>query len=436
MSDPALQRAYELLTNEDDGRVCRDIPEELCDEQPRSFATHVVALSLTKTGDGLADVKLVLSWLLAALGAPAGVIGLLVPVREAGALLPQLVTAGWVRSLPVRKWVWVGGSVAQGLAVLAMAAVGLTLEGDAAGWAVLGLLAVFAIARSFCSVSYKDVLGKTVSKSTRGTATGAAGTVAAVAVFLYGALLASDAMPTSVAVVTAGLFVAAGCWLLAAAVFATLPERGGATEGGGNALAVALDSIKLLRDDAPLRWFIATRALLTTTALAPPFLLAIAGSTGGRGLGELGAFVIASAAASVASTYLWGRLSDRSSRKVLIRSSCIAAVGLAASAVVGLVELGDGVERLALPASLFVLMIAYQGVRLGRSTHLVDMADEDTRAPYTALSNTTIGVVLVAGSAFGALATLTGPAIVLALFSAMCVLAALAATRLEEVQLR
>ena len=434
MSDPGLQRAYELLTNEDDGRVCRDIPEALCDQQPRSFATHVVSLSLTKTGDGLADVKLVLSWLLTALGAPAGVIGLLVPVREAGALLPQLVTAGWVRSLPVRKWIWIGGSVAQGLAVLAMATVGRTLEGDAAGWAVLGLLAVFAIARSFCSVSYKDVLGKTVSKSTRGTATGTAGTVAAVAVFLYGALLALDVVPASVAVVTTGLLVAAGCWLLAAAVFATLPERRGATEGGGNALVVALDSIQLLRDDAPLRRFIATRALLTATALAPPFVLAIAGSTGGRGLGELGAFVIASAAASVSSTYLWGRLSDRSSRRVLIRASCIAAFALAASAMVGLVELGDGVERLALPASLFVLMIAYQGVRLGRSTHLVDMADEDTRARYTALSNTTIGVVLVAGSGFGGLAALTGPVVVLALFSAMCILAAVVATGLEEVQ--
>jgi len=37
VSESILQQAYERLTNEDDGRVCRDIPDELCEEQPRSF---------------------------------------------------------------------------------------------------------------------------------------------------------------------------------------------------------------------------------------------------------------------------------------------------------------------------------------------------------------------------------------------------------------
>lgn len=433
-----IQRAYELLTNEDDGRVCRDIPDQACDHQPRSFFTHVVSLALTKTGDGLADPKLVLSWLLTAAGAPAGVVGLLVPVREAGSLLPQLVTAGWVRDRSVRKWVWVGGSVVQGLSVLAMAGAALSLKGAALGWAVLGLLTLFATARSFCSVSYKDVLGKTVSKSTRGTATGSAGTVAAVAVFVYGGLLGLGLLPTRVDVIAGGLLLAGGCWLAAAGLFATLKEQPGATDGGGNALSVALDSIKRLQTDAPLRRFIVTRALLTATALAPPFILALAGApddaSAGSQLGQLGAFVVASALASVFSTYLWGRLADRSSRKVLIRSAMIASAALAMVSTVGFARLDDAINAYALPALLFVLMIAYQGVRLGRSTHLVDMADPDTRAVYTALSNTTIGLILVAGSAFGLLAAATGPALVLAVFSAMCALAALSATTLDEVQ--
>jgi len=37
VSESILQQAYERLTNEDNGRVCRDIPDELCEEQPRSF---------------------------------------------------------------------------------------------------------------------------------------------------------------------------------------------------------------------------------------------------------------------------------------------------------------------------------------------------------------------------------------------------------------
>ena len=86
------------------------------------------------------------------------------------------------------------------------------------------------------------------------------------------------------------------------------------------------------------------------------------------------------------------------------------------------------------PLMLFVLMIGYQGVRLGRATHIVDMADADRRASYTALSNTSVGLLLLAGGGFGALAELFGVAAVLSAFATMCVLAALVARGLREVQ--
>ena len=71
----------------------RNIPESACRCSATAFCVHVVALTLTKSADGLVDAKLVLPWLLGALGAPAFFVGLLVPIREAGALLPQLVIA-------------------------------------------------------------------------------------------------------------------------------------------------------------------------------------------------------------------------------------------------------------------------------------------------------------------------------------------------------
>ncbi len=113
-------------------------------------------------------------------------IGLLVPIREAGALLPQLFTAAAIRSLPQRIWVWAAGSLIQGLAILGIGVAMLMLSGAAAGWTAIVLLTIFAVARSVCSVSYKDVLGKTVSKATRGTATGSAGTVSALLVLGFG----------------------------------------------------------------------------------------------------------------------------------------------------------------------------------------------------------------------------------------------------------
>jgi hypothetical protein len=419
---------FEMLTGDDAGRVCADIPDSACREQPQSFLTHVAALGLTKTADGLIDPKLVLSWLLAHLGASAGLIGLLVPVREAGALLPQLVTAGWLRSLPRRKWAWAGASLVQGLSALGIALVALSMQGAAAGWAILGLLAALAVARSVASVTYKDVLGKTVDKARRGSTTGTATSLSAVGVIAFALLLMAGVIERPTLVV-AGLVTAAGFWIVAAALFATLAEEAGATEGGGNALDFARDAFGTLRREAQLRRFIVTRGLLIATALAPPYMIALDPETSGTALGGL---VLASALASLLSAYVWGRLADRSSRRVLALAAATACGTLVLTVVAA--SLGAIAQPVVLAGLIFAIMIAHQGVRLGRSTHLVDMAGKTDRALYTALSNTAIGLLLLAGGAFALLAEAFGPGSVLVVFAVMTGLAVLAALRLDEVQ--
>ena len=137
-----LDKAFEAVAIDDEGRACRDIPESACQEEAGNFFQHVGALTLSKSADALIDPKLVLSWLMNTLGTPSSLVGLLVPIREAGALM-------------------------QGLSAISIAFAALTLEGAQAGWAILAALAVLALSRSVCSVCYKDVLGKTVSKSRR-----------------------------------------------------------------------------------------------------------------------------------------------------------------------------------------------------------------------------------------------------------------------------
>jgi len=120
-TESAAELAWNTLTAEDDGRACKDIPEQACDEQSRNFSTHILSLSLTKTADAFVNPKLILSWILTTLGAPAYFIGLLVPIREAGSLLPQLFIADTVRSLALRRYIWLLGSLIQGLSAAGMA---------------------------------------------------------------------------------------------------------------------------------------------------------------------------------------------------------------------------------------------------------------------------------------------------------------------------
>ena len=437
---PSLRnRAYEIITGDDVDRVCLDIPEESCREQPRNFLLHVSALSTSKTADGLLDPKIVLAWLVGAIGAPTFMLGLLVPIREAGALLPQLVIAAAIRSMPIRKWVWAIGAVVQGACMIGMALAALLLEGAAAGWAILALLMVLSLARSAGSIAHKDVLGKTVRKATRGTVSGTAGTVSALLVLGFGVLLGTGIVERSIATISAALVLGGVLWMVAALFFASLAEAPGATEGGGNALTVALQQFGLLREDPQLVRFIVVRCLLIATALAPPFVVAL-GERESAGTGTLGPFVIAVSLATISSSYVWGRMSDVSSRRVLIVAAGMGAACIALAAVIGAgFARGIGIDAdsaIVLPAPVFVATIADQGVKLGRTTHIVDMSGATERGAYTALTNTIGGVVMLGAGVFGFIDQRFGAVAVLLLLALMCVVAMRFASGLEEVQQR
>lgn len=395
----------------------------------RAFATHVASLSVTKLADGLIDPKLVLSWVMSALGAPAALIGALVPLREAGALLPQMALARPVQASRRRKYWWVVGSAVQGAAALAMAASILFLPEEIAPWAIIAALTVLALARSACSISYKDALARSVEKTRRGQATGAAGAIASMAVLVFGGLLALGVIPLSVPAIAAVIAVAGGLWLVGAALFTTLPEEGDAATPQDRQSLSAL--FTPLWQDGQLARFVLARAFLTVTALAPPFIVALSAAQTQSGLGQLGPLVLASALAAILSSYVWGWLSDRSSRLTMV------AGGIAAGGVFSLCAvIGDGLGGAwGAGIAIFFAQIAYQGVRAGRSLHITDMTRDDTRAPYAALANTVIGVVLLAGGAFGLLGDILGLPTLLGIFAVLSLFGAAIAWTLEDVQL-
>lgn len=391
--------------------------------ESRNGLRHVVALSMTKLADGLIDPKLVLAWLMGTLGAPAYLIGLLVPIREAGALLPQIALAGWVRSAAERRWFWVAGSALQGVAALGIALVALGATGQAAGLMICGLLGLLALARAACSVSYKDVLGKTVAQTRRGAVTGMAGSVSSALVLVFALLLLTGILKSQGAII-AVIGLAALLWLAAAALFSRLEEeRGMPGEGDG------ADILAVLRDDANLRWFILVRGLLVSTALAPPYLVMIWSRHGDMAAGKLGVLVLASAAAGLVSSYVWGLMADRSSRTMLLIAGLSGGAAMLAAALSGLTGLA---VAWVIPATLFLLMIAYHGVRQARSTYLVDISPEDRRSINAAVTNTAIGLLLLAVGALGGALTLLGPAVALLGFAALAFAGGIAALRLRD----
>jgi len=382
---------------DEDARLCRDIPDEQCREQPGSFVSQVTAQALSKTGDALADAKVVLPWLLGAVGAPAFLVGLLVPLRESLALLPQIVIGGIIRRFPVRKGFWAASSIVQGLCVLLMGMVALAgLSGAMAGWTIIGLLVVFSLARGVASIAAKDTMGKTVSKGQRGRLNGyavAASGLAASTVGIYLVLSPASARPEWLLY---AIIIAAGiCWFIAAAAFWSIREYPGATEGGRGLRDLVRDQILLLFRDRELQKFLAARALMLSSALSGPVYVSLAQRDTGQTLDGLGWLVIASGLAGTVSSSFWGALADRSSRLTMALAALLAGtLGLVVLLALKVTP-GAGDSILFYAAIVFVLGVAHAGVRIGRKTHIVDLAGGDRKAEYVALSNTIIGILLL-----------------------------------------
>ncbi|MCE8029269.1 MFS transporter [Halomonas daqingensis] len=428
-------RLYEWLTGDEDSRMCKDIADEACNEQPRNFFLHLFAALGNKLADELSSARLVLPWLLGVIGAPLWMVGLLVPIREAGALLPQLFVAGFIRLKPQRKWAWVVGGCLQAVAALALALLALFGQGGLGGGLVLITLVALSLARGLSSIATKDVLGKTIAKQRRGNLLGWSGSVAgAVTLAAGGVLMLFDDRPGELAL-AALLGVAALGWTVNALCAARIAEVPGAVEGGENAWSSIKLGLRLLREDRNFLHFNLSRALLLASALALPYVALLGQQQSGAELGGLGLLIVVSGLAGMVASPVWGKRSDASSRSVLRDTGLGAAACCLLGAGIAWLP-GEWTAQVWPYALVYALLvIVHAGVRLGRKTYLVDMAGQDKRALYVALSNTLTGVLmLVVGGMTGVLAQWLGTDWLLVVLAVMALGAAASAARLPDVE--
>ena len=419
-------------------RLVRADRAEQDEAQQRAVAhnglRHIASDALQQVGDQVVNAKTVLPWVLSAVGAPTALTALLVPIRESGSMLPQAAMAPVLERAELRKRFWLWGALGQAVAAAGMALTVAVATGWAAGLGVVAFLAVFSLARSLNSLAGKDVLGRTVPKGERGQISGWTTVLSgAVAITLGLAIRALGGDGTGVAVLAGLLGAAALAWLAALAVFASIREPRAQTVAGTGSSWLT-DSWALLRDDAPFRRFVVARGLLLVSALSPPFVVAMAAEQGDGGLAGLGPFVIASGVAGLIGGRIFGRLADRSSQRLLtagaVAASVIVLAFLGLQAVEPVREAGGAILY---PATFLLLALAHTGVRVARKTYVVDMAGDERRTEYVAVSNTAIGVLLlVAGAVSGGLALL-GPEVALGFLAVAGLVSALVSRSLPDV---
>lgn len=417
---------YGRMVKADEEALAR-LPEDVWQNVPGNGLRLIVAHALQNAGDQVVNASTVLAWLVASIGGPSWVIGLLVPVRESGSMLPRAALAPWVRRHRQRKRIWIIGAAGQAAAVAAMSFTAAVGTGAAAGVALLLEVACFALARALASIASKDVQGRTIPPGQRGQINGIAALASGIVAVTVGlGIRFIGGGNVDAAALAALLGAAALAWLAALLVFARVNEPDGVPAENNDDGGWLVRSWGLLREDKPFRRFVGVRGLLLVSALSPPFIVAMAEERGTGGLGGLGPFVIASGLAAILGGRRAGRLAERSSKNLMMwgcaASSLVVFALLAATAVPSFAA-----SSWLYPAAFFLLALNHIGVRVARKTYVVDMATGDQRTEYVAVSNTAMGVLLlVTGGISSALAQLgTGVALLfLAVLGAAGVVAA------------
>ena len=409
-----LRRQLSDILSADDNldRSCQDIPPESCRQAPLNIRANTANGAASKLAEQLAGPNLVLPWLFHILGSPVWLFGFLMPIKQTFSLLPQMIVAGQIRRLPIRKWVWVGCGLTQALCLLLMIPVALWLPPAGAGMTLLLLLIIFSSASGAASVAFQDVLGKTVDKGHRGKLLARRAFYGGILTLAAGLLLNQyrDGQDDLRAVLYL-LLTAAVLWGLAALFFALIREFPGAVAGGRNAIDEVRAGFSLVRREPGFARFLRARGLLLSIELATPFYVLHAGQVLDLSATQIGTLIIAIGLAQIISSPFWGKMADRTSRHVMALSAIIGA--LSAIMALAMVLVPDGLRPAGYALVFLLIGLAEAGVRLGRKTYLVDATPHTERATYTAFSNSLIGVVALFSGITGLIAHQFGAAIML-----------------------
>ena len=400
-----------------------DVPERTRSQVASNGLKLITANALQSSGDQTVNASTVLPWLFSALGVPPALAGLLVPIRESGSMLPQAALTPLVVKARYRKHVFVAGALTQAVSVAVMTGVAVFASGLVAGLIIIAALAVFASGRCLCSIASKDVQGRTIPKGERGQINGLATTVAGFVAITLGLAIrvwgGDELTPQMLAWI---LGLGAVLWVAVAAVYISIDEPSDAESEGASKPASAKsaqsadkpnwfkETMDLLRTDRLFRHFVTVRSLLLVSSLSPPFVVMLSVQSGASGLTGLGGFVIASGLASLLGGRIFGRFADASSKRLMNIGAAVASTIIVATILIASIPALTDQHTLisvVFVVAYFLITLMHTGVRVGRKTYVVDMAEGDKRTTYVAVSNSAMGfMLLIVGGISSALATI------------------------------
>ena len=377
---------------------------------------------LASTGDGFLSVTVVVAGFAARLGASNAMIGLLPAIAQGGWMLPQLLVAARVRSLPYKLPTYRSAALLRTVSYTAMVLAAALLAGHPGLCLSIFTLAMIvnSLASGVSGLPFLEVCSKIIPQGRRAAFFGVrnlgGGLLAFGAGLVVRWILASGlAFPYTYALIFA---LATVVFTAAYNVFGRVEEPPDAPQPPSNILEELRQIPATLRADRAFRAFLLVRLVLALAGMGDPFYAVYAL----RGLNvpasELGVFLMALSGAAPLSNLLWRRVAERKgSRRIIRYSSVVACLGplLALALTPGTA----GAYLLVFVAG----SVAAQGFNLGHTNHLLNIAPPQQRSRYIGSLNTLVGLALFAPVLGGVLADRLGYRVVFFLSAALFVVA-------------
>jgi MFS family permease len=409
----------------------------------RNFGLGIANGALFNLASSLLDPSLVLTWLASQLTTSNFLIGLVMPINQGGWFLPQLLVSGYLQGRKRKLPFYVAMSAPRAICWASMA-LALFLIDDQGVLLVLfyALLAVYSLGGGLGGLSFMDIVAKAIPSNQRGAFFGwrrflggilALGGSLVVKYVLderwgppfphnFGVLFVLSFLTISGAMISFGLFV----------------EPVEPVLNQSMALSGQLKrALRLPRHDANYGRLLLVQFLSRAAGMATPFYIVYAKRVLGVSAGMVGVYLTWATLAGIASTLVWGRISDRRGNRELILLADL--VGLATPLAALLIPLlasrqpSVAVQAPYVFAIVFILSSIFQmGLMISHHNYLLDIAPPEDRPLYIGLANTLTGLTMLASAIGGLIVDLAGLVVLFWVTAAFYIGALVFAGRLQE----
>ena len=409
-------------------------------ELRRNFTLGVFNGAAFQLGESLIDPSVVLTWFVSHLTASNFLIGLVVPLGDAGWFLPQLLFSARIQQMERKMPVY-------GLFAL-IRIIAWTILAATVWWVdephllLLAFFVLYAVARLAsgpCGLAFFDIVARVIPPQRRGTFFGwrqlVGGILGLGGGWIVRTVLNCPRLPFPRGHAT--LFAMYALILIPALGSFTLVKEPPGKARQANMQRQFIWAARVLVSNGPYRDYLLARMTMILASIAIPFYTVYARNVLGAIEGMAGIYVSARLGAQLLSNLPWGRMSDRRGNRLVMKLLALgnALTPLLALTLMGVVAVcrlrGPWLPYLALPIFLLDGLMRPAHMLAG-SNFLLEMAPEGERSLYLGLSNSLLGIVILASGFGGLIVDWLGLASLFAISAVLCAIGYLLVLRLPE----